>query len=89
MGKTPVQAAERVMQKIELLAQESFEHRVEGIKAWQSSPLQRVYVSLVTEAFSSGTPVNALVEKKRAAGESTPSVEELGAIVELNGRLRL
>lgn len=89
MGKSPTEAAERVMQKIELLAQESFEHRVEGIKAWQSSPLQKVYVSLVAEAFSSGTPVNALVAKKRTAGESSPSVEELGAIVELNGRLRL
>ncbi|HWQ99424.1 MAG TPA: hypothetical protein VN397_01090, partial [Candidatus Methylomirabilis sp.] len=89
MGKTPVEAAMRIQQKVDLLAQESFERRVEAIQAWQASPLQKVYVSLVAEAFSTGTPMSALVEKKRAAGENAPTNEELAAIVEMNGKLRL
>jgi hypothetical protein len=89
LGKTPKEAAARVMQEIDLLAQESFGNRVDAIRAWQSCPLQKQYVGLVTEAFSTGTPVGVLVEKKRAAGENIPTSEELSAIVELNGRLRI
>ena len=89
LGKTPADAAKRMLQKVELLAQESFERRVQAIQAWQGSALQKAYVSLVAEAFGSGTPVNALVEKKRAAGENVMTSEELAAIVELNGKLRL
>jgi hypothetical protein len=89
LGKTPAEAATRVMQKIDLVAQESFNRRVEAIRAWQSSPLQKMYIGLVTEAFSTGTPVGQLVEKKRKAGENVPSSEELSAVVELNGKLRI
>jgi hypothetical protein len=87
LGRTPEECAVRVEEKIELLGQESFEKHIQGIQAWQASPLQKSYLTLVAGAFSSSTPVNALAEKKRAAGEDVPSPEEIAAIVGLNGRL--
>lgn len=87
LGKTPSEAAARIEQKIELLGQESFERRIDAIRAWQASPLQKSYLGLVAEAFSKATPVKVLVEQKRAAGEDALTAEELGVIVAMNGKM--
>jgi hypothetical protein len=41
IAKDPQSAAQKVLQRIDTLGQESFERRIEGVKAWQTSPLQR------------------------------------------------
>lgn len=87
LGKTPADAAMQIERKIELLGQESFERRVEGIRAWQSSPLQQAYLGLIAEAFSKSVPVNTLVTQKREACVDVLTQEELTAVVALNGRL--
>jgi hypothetical protein len=89
LGKTPEAAADHVRNLVRLLQEQSFGKRVEGIRAWQGSPLQRQYVGLVAEAFSSGTPMKDLLAKKRTAGEDVPTDEELTILVMLNGDLRL
>ncbi len=89
LSKAPVDAAGRIRQLVDLLAQESFDRRIQGIRAWQGSPLVKQYLSLVTQAFSTATPVDALLAQKKAAGEDVPSPEEFAAIVELNGQLRV
>lgn len=89
LAKTPVDAAARIRQMVDLLAQESFDRRLQGIRAWQASPLVKQYLSLVAEAFSSATPVDALLAAKRTAGQDTPTTEEFNAIVALNGQLRM
>lgn len=87
LAKEPEKAAEKILQKIETLGQESFERRAEGIKAWQESALQGAYMSLVAESFRSGTAVAALSEEKRAKGEDVPSPAELSAVISLNSKL--
>ena len=90
-SKDPNQAANTILQKLDLLKKESFEGWTEGIQAWRRSPLQQQYLNLVTESFKQGLPVAELVEKKRAQDPSTalPTSEELGAIVALNSKLQL
>lgn len=88
-GRTPDTSADHVRNLVKLLAEQSFAKRIEGIRAWQSSPLQAQYVALVAEAFSSGLPMKDLLAKRRAAGQDVLTEEEVGAIVALNGELRL
>lgn len=87
MAKTPDQAVEKIAQKIETLSQESFEKRVEGIRAFQASPLQGAYMALVAESFRTGKPVAALADEKRAKGENTLSPAEVASIITLNSKL--
>lgn len=89
LGKTPEEAAAQVRNLVKLLEEQSFGKHVEGVRAWQESPLQRQYVQLVAEAFSSGTSLKDLLAKKRAAGETVPTDEEIPALVGLNTTLRL
>jgi len=88
-GKTADASAAHIRNLVKLLADQSFGKRIEGIRAWQGSPLQAQYVALVTDAFSSGVPMTDLLAKKRAAGQDVPTDEELAAIIALNGELRL
>ncbi|MCC7357605.1 hypothetical protein IT408_03825 [Candidatus Uhrbacteria bacterium] len=87
MAKTPEEAVQKILQKIETLGQETFERRIEGIKAFQSSPLQGSYMSLVAESFKTGKQVASLADEKRAKGENTLSSSEISAILTLNSKL--
>lgn len=88
LSRDPAQAAEKVIEKLETLKRESFDRWTEGVEAWRQSPLQQQYLKLVTESFSSGKPVAQLVEEKRKTNPNLPSAEELGSIIELNGRIQ-
>ncbi len=87
ISKRPEDAAKKIQQKIETLSQESFEKRIEGIRAFQSSPLQGMYMALVGESFRTGKPVAALADEVRRAKGDGLSSEEIGAIISLNGAL--
>ena len=87
LSKDPQQAAQKVIQKVETLGQESFEKRVAGIKAFQGSPLQAAYMALVAESFKTAKPVAALADEKRKAGQDTLSPDEIAAVMKLNSAL--
>ncbi len=87
LAKDPEAAAQKILEKINTLGQESFERRVEGIKAWQHSALQQAYMQLVADSFRAAKPVAALAEEKRAKGEDAPSPAELSAVISLNSKL--
>jgi len=87
MAQTPDIAAQKILEKIETLGQESFEKRVAGVRAFQASPLQGVYMALVAESFKTGKPVAQLADEKRAQGQSGVSSIEIAAILTLNSKL--
>jgi hypothetical protein len=84
LAKTPEASAARVRQMVELVGQESFTRRVEAVRAWQESPLQRQYLTLVAQAFASATPLQTLLAQKKATGEDVLSTAEVNAVVSLN-----
>ncbi len=87
LAKDPQVAAGKIIERIELLGQESFETRLLAIKAWQACPLQSAYMALVAESFKTGKQVALLAEDKRKAGADAPSPAELSAIISLNSKL--
>ncbi len=87
LGKNPAEAVDKILQKVEILSQESIEKRIAGIQAYHTSPLQKSYLTLVTDSFKLGRPVSALAEEKRSKGVDVPSPDELSAIISLNSRL--
>lgn len=87
LGKEPKDSVNRINQYLSTLNEESFSQKVHGIKAWQSSPLMRVYLDLVTESFKQGKPLAAIAEAKRAAGENTLTKDELEVLINLNNSM--
>lgn len=88
LSREPEKAAEKILQKIDTLKQESFDRWTAGIEAWKSSPMSQEYLRIVAESFAAGKPVAQLVEEKRQKDPQTPTPEEIGAIVKLNSQLQ-
>ncbi|MEI6511458.1 MAG: hypothetical protein WCO25_05490 [Candidatus Uhrbacteria bacterium] len=88
LSSDPKQAILRIRDKVELAAQEGYEHRIAAIKAWRESPLSQMYVAVSREALMAGKSIVDALADKRSRGEEVLKDEELHAIVELNGILR-
>jgi hypothetical protein len=88
LSSDPVQAITKIKDKIDLLENTGYEQRVEGIKAWRSSPLNRLYIALTEEAVLSGTTIQEIIETKQKEEGDMLNYEELKAIMKLNADLR-
>jgi hypothetical protein len=89
LDREPATAAQKILQKIQTLAQESLEKRLDGIKSFRASPLQTTYVSLMGESFRTGKPVLDLAAAKRQSGENTLSPDEVRALLQINSQLNV
>ena len=88
LSSDPKQAILRIRDKVELAAQEGYEHRIAAIKAWRESPLSQTYVAVSREALMAGKSIVDVLADKRSRNEEVLKDDELHAIVELNGILR-
>ena len=88
LSKDSRQAATKVKDKVGLLEGEGYDKKIEGIKAWRSSPLMKLYMDVTREAVLKGVPIQDLLATRRAAKEETLTDEELSVIMAVNGELR-
>lgn len=89
LASDPKMAAKRVLDIADVLGHESYERRIAATEAWKSSPLQRMYIELVTSAFLKKKSVTEVANDKRTAGGQAPTPEEIMAIIDLNRSLSL
>jgi hypothetical protein len=87
LNKDPFLAANIVKEKIDLLDEE-YSKRIEGIKAWRVSPLNRLYLEMGSESISNKKAIDAIIEERKASGKEYLTAKEMEAIIELNRELR-
>lgn len=87
MAAKPQDATAKIVERLETLKSESFERRVEGVRAWQQSPVMKEYLGLVAESFKQKKPMVAIAEEKRAEGKDTLTRDEIEALIQLNNQL--
>lgn len=88
LSPDPAQAARRMKDKIELLAEESITKQAEGIDAFKQSPINTLYLELGNESIASGKPVSVVIAERQANGTPSLSEAEFNAISDLNKQLR-
>ena len=87
LSREPRERAIKIKDKIDLLGEESFDKKMQGIAAWQESPINRLYLNLIQEAFQTGKNIETITREREAAGRPTLSWEEFQSIIELNQNL--
>ncbi|MHB8831129.1 MAG: hypothetical protein ACYC44_03395 [Patescibacteria group bacterium] len=87
LGKTPQDAADKLTQRIGTLGEEGFDQRASGIRAWQTSPIMKMYLDLVSQSFKAGKPLAQLAEERRKGGEDTLTRDEIEVLINLNNSL--
>ncbi|PIR13829.1 hypothetical protein COV49_00920 [Candidatus Falkowbacteria bacterium CG11_big_fil_rev_8_21_14_0_20_39_10] len=78
----------RIKEKISLLEEEQYNKRIEGIKAWRESLVNRLYLQIGQESISKNAPVSAIIEERKNSGQDFLSLEEFEAVMDLNKSLR-
>lgn len=78
----------KVFSKINLLGQESFARKAEGIKAWRQSPVYQLYLEQSSESLETGRAIGEIVRARQARGQPSLTETELHAIIDLSKRLR-
>jgi hypothetical protein len=84
----PKEGVEKILDKLALLESTSYEDRIKGVKAWRSSPLNLLYLSMVREALEQGVSIAEAASARRNAGKESLSPSEIQAIVGLNRKMK-
>jgi hypothetical protein len=86
--KDPQRAAEKIKEKIQLLEEEKFTKKIEGILAWRQSPLIKMYIGIGMESINLHKPVNIIIDDLSAEGKEAMTFAEFNVIISLNKELR-
>ena len=87
LSRDPREAALKIRDKINLLSEQSFGRRHEGLNAWREAEPSRLYRETIAESLERHEPVQAVIAR-RAAGGRGLTADEFNAIMELNALLR-
>ncbi|OQX71758.1 hypothetical protein B6D52_00260 [Candidatus Parcubacteria bacterium 4484_255] len=85
---TPQEAILKIQEKINLLAEDSLVKKADGIKAWEKSEVNKLYLEIGEESINNGKSIEETIKERQKQGRKTLTQEEFNAVVELNQKLR-
>ncbi len=88
LSSNPIDAAMKIKEKIDFLEDDGYDKKLEGIKAWRQSPLNKLYLQIGQESISQGKDIGTVIHERQKAGKEYLTQEEFVAIMDLNKELR-
>lgn len=88
LGRDTPARAQKVKEKIDLLAEESLLERAKAVKAWKQSPIYRLYLEIGTKSMEAELGVEQVIAEREQRGVAVLSREEFDAIADLNRSLQ-
>lgn len=88
LATRPEEQVAKIKEKINLLEEEQYSKRAEGVNGWRQSPVNRLYLAIGQKSISENKPIELVIEEKKKNGEDYLTMEELRAIIDLNKELR-
>ena len=88
LGTNKEDIISEILERIDLLAEQSIQKEVGGIKAWQQSPVYQMYLDLGYQSIKENKPVENVINERLGKGDKIMNFEEFGAIMALNSKLQ-
>ena len=88
LAPTPKGAIDKILEKVALLEEESFSKKVEAVKAWKESEVNRLYLKIGDQSMEEKKSMTEVIAERTSQNQPTLTEEELEAIFELNKKLR-
>ncbi len=89
MGASPQEAADKVLEMIELLEEDSWKIRMDGIEAWKRSRLHMLYVEIGRESIETNTGIDEVISKRTSESRPFMLLDEFFAINSLNSSITI
>jgi len=87
LSPKPKVAIDKIKSKIELLGGEGHSKKMQGVQAWQKSPLNQLYVAILNEGIKNIKPVKQIIEERKKNNLETLTSDEFQEIMEFNRSL--
>ncbi len=88
LSDNPIEAAQKIINKIDSFEGESNLRKAEAIKNWRQSDLYKTYIDLGRKSMESGKSIEKIIEEKVLANEKTLNLEEFQVISDLNKKIK-
>jgi len=88
LSKDPKIACQKIIDKISLLEEEAFGKKIEGIRAWQTSEVYKLYLEIGEESLKESKPIRLIIETRQNQNKPTLTEAEFMAVMELNKNLK-
>lgn len=88
LDNDPFNGTAKIKSKINLLAEENYGKKLEGIKLWRLSPVNKLYLEIGHLSISENKPVDVIMEERQLNNQECLTAEEFKAIMDLNKSLR-
>lgn len=88
LGKAPEDIVKKIIEKINLLEEDSYSKRLEGIKAWRANPVSKIYLDMGQASISGRKPISDIIKERLSGGQEYLSEEEFSVIMDLNKEFR-
>jgi hypothetical protein len=88
LDREPSKSAEKIKNKIHLLEEEDYGKKLEGIKFWRLSPINKLYLEIGRLSISENKPIDVIIEERKMAGVDYLTADEFKVIMDLNKSLR-
>jgi len=88
LAPNPTEAIRKIIEKINILEEESFTKKTQAVQAWKESGVNRLYLQLGDQSMEEKKPLSAIIAERIKANQLTLTEKELEAVIELNQKLR-
>ncbi len=87
LGDSPQASAEKIMEKINLLEDQSLVKKSEGIAAWRQSGVYKVYVEIGGRSMAEKKPVEQVIRELKESNQPFLAPQEFNVVSDLNSKL--
>ncbi|MDP2736309.1 MAG: hypothetical protein Q8O59_00805 [bacterium] len=88
LDRDPLKSADKIKSKIILLEEENYAKKLEGIKFWRQSPINKLYLEIGSLSISENKPVDVIIEERKINNQEYLTADEFKVIMDLNKSLR-
>jgi hypothetical protein len=88
LSNDPFKATAKIKEKIGFLEEEHFNKKIEAIRAWRQSPLNRLYLDVGRQSIEENRPMEVIIEERKNKKQDYLTGQEIEAIMDLNKALR-
>ncbi len=89
LGENEHEIMEEVLEKIQILAEQSLLKKIEGINAWKSSAIYKLYLQMTYEAIVNKRSIADIIEQRQLKNQETLTLSEYEMLGNINSKLNL
>lgn len=87
LGRSLQESVEEVLERIDLLADQSYSQKIKGIKAWRMSPVFKLYLEMTMQGIKNKESIKKVIEDRQKNNLDVLTLSQFEAVANLNGKL--